>query len=332
MEEVEAQVAAAPSLVEGAESLEDLEQVAQRLIGRHSALAEARRSLGSIPPDERPSRGAFLNEAQARLTELIEARRLEIELEAENRLLQEDRVDVTLAAYEPARGTKHVVTETIDEITDIFVALGYVVAEGPEVELAYYNFDALNTPPGHPARAEADTIYVRYGDPADEVLLRAHTSPVQVRYMESHPPPVYIVVPGRVYRNDDIDATHSPVFHQIEGLAVDEDITFSDLRGTLAHFAREFFGSERRVRFRPGYFPFTEPSAEMEVSWEDGWLELMGCGMVDPNVLEAVGYDPATVSGFAFGMGADRLAMVRHDISDIRHLFSGDLRALRQFV
>ena len=242
------------------------------------------------------------------------------------------------------RGTEHLITRTIDEVCDIFISLGYTIQTGPEVETAYYNFDALNTPLTHPSRFESDTLYVDYGDPADEVLLRAHTSPMQARYMEAHPPPVHIVVPGRTFRSDTLDATHSPVFHQIEGLAVDAGITFADLKGTLAHFARLFFGPERTIRLIPHFFPFTEPSAEMHVSCfacdgsgcrvcgHSGWIELMGCGMVDPNVFEAVGYDPASVSGFAFGVGVERIAMVRHGIDHIRHFFENDLRVLRQFV
>ncbi|MFQ5966259.1 MAG: phenylalanine--tRNA ligase subunit alpha [Acidimicrobiia bacterium] len=330
MDEIAAIVAAAPERISAVESPEELERLAQELIGRGSALANAQRGLGSLPEDDRPRVGAFLNTARQELSQLLDERRAALERESEDGLLATERVDVTLPGRVQPRGTRHLITETMDEITDIFVSLGYDVADGPEAELGYYNFDALNIPSGHPARADMDTIYLAFGDPRDEVLLRAHTSPVQVRYMEKHDPPVFIVVPGRVYRHDN-DATHSPVFHQIEGLAVDDNITFSDLRGTLAHFVREFFGPGREVRFRPGYFPFTEPSAEMDVSWDDGWLELLGCGVVDPAVLEGVGYDPAILSGFAFGMGIERLAMVRHGISHVRHLYSGDVRVLEQF-
>jgi phenylalanyl-tRNA synthetase alpha chain len=239
----------------------------------------------------------------------------------------------------------HLIQQTIDEIVDIFVGLGYQVADGPEAELGWYNFDALNTPPTHPSRLESDTMYLDYGEPGDELLLRTQTSPVQVRWMEEHEPPVYVVVPGKVYRQETTDATHLPVFHQIEGLAVDESIRFSDLKGTLAHFSREFFGPRTEVRLRPHFFPFTEPSAELDVSCFNcdggvpgcrvcggaGWLEMLGCGMVDPNVLEAVGYSPEHLTGFAFGMGVERMAMVRHGINDIRHLVDNDLRFLGQF-
>jgi phenylalanyl-tRNA synthetase alpha chain len=242
-------------------------------------------------------------------------------------------------------GSLHLVQQTIDEIVDIFVGLGYQVASGPEAELAYYNFDALNTPPSHPSRWESDTMYLDWGAPEDEVLLRTQTSPVQARWMESHEPPVYIVVPGRTYRKDTIDATHLPVFHQIEGLAVDEGITFGDLKGTLLHFAREFFGPASDVRLRPHFFPFTEPSAELDVSCFScdggvpgcrvcggkGWLELLGCGIVDPYVLEAAGYDSTRLSGFAFGMGPERIAMVRYGIDSLRHFIENDIRFLEQF-
>jgi phenylalanyl-tRNA synthetase alpha chain len=237
------------------------------------------------------------------------------------------------------------IQQVIDEVCEIFVGLGYQVAEGPEAEIGWYNFDALNTPATHPSRAESDTMYLDFGDPADEALLRTQTSPMQARWMEQHQPPVHVVVPGKVYRTDTIDASHLPVFHQIEGLAVDTDITFSDLKGTLSHFARAFFGPGTTVRLRPHFFPFTEPSAELDVSCfacdggesdcrvcgGAGWLEMLGCGMVDPNVFDAVGYDPSEVTGFAFGMGVERLAMVRHDIHNIRHFVENDIRFLRQF-
>jgi len=234
------------------------------------------------------------------------------------------------------------VTQVWDEVVDIFTAIGYTVASGPEVETAHYNFDALNTPPTHPARLESDTLYVEYGDDPEGVLLRTQTSPVQARWMEAHDPPVYIVSPGRVYRRDAVDATHTPVFHQMEGLAVDENITFADLKGTLAYFIEQFFGAGLRQRFLPNFFPFTEPSAEMHTSCHvcggsgcrtcggTGWIELLGCGVVDPFVLETAGYDPTRVSGFAFGVGIDRLAMIRYDIPELRYFFDADMRVLEQ--
>lgn len=338
-------MAAAPGAVEGADSLDELNQIESRLLGKSSAVGEVRRSMGSLDPEERPKVGAKLNAATERIESLVSARRADLEREDETRRLRDEAIDVTLEAVAFPRGSLHIIQQTIDEVVDIFVGLGYRVADGPEAELAWYNFDALNTPPTHPSRLESDTMYLDWGDPADEVLLRTHTSPVQARWMEDNEPPVYVVVPGRTYRTDTVDATHLPVFHQIEGLAVDENIVFSDLKGTLLHWAREFFGPQSEVRLRPSFFPFTEPSAEMDVSCfaceggesgcrvcsGAGWLELLGCGMVDPNVLEAAGYDSTSLSGFAFGMGPERLAMVRHGIDSIKTFIDNDVRFLEQF-
>ncbi len=346
MEELETVVATAPELVAAARTLEELETLDADLLGKRSKLMELQRSIGGLPPEEKPRVGQALQSARARLEAVFAARRAALEVEAANALLEGDRVDVTLEALSLPLGAAHLIQQTIDEVCDIFIGLGYMMAEGPEAEIGWYNFDALNTPPTHPSRAESDTMYLDFGDRGDESLLRTQTSPMQARWMESHQPPVHVVVPGKVYRTDTIDASHLPVFHQIEGLAVDTDITFSDLKGTLAHFAREFFGSATTVRLRPHFFPFTEPSAELDVSCfacdggqagcrvcgGAGWLEMLGCGMVDPNVFEAVGYDPARVTGFAFGMGVERLAMVRHDIHNIRHFIENDIRFLRQFT
>ena len=335
----------APGLLAGASTLDELDQVEARLVGRSSQLAEARRQLGKLEPGERPAAGAEVNRIAERLGTLIAKRRVELVVSVADKLLLEDAVDVTAELWTLRPGNEHLLQQTVDEVCEIFVGLGYRIAEGPEAELAWYNFDALNTPPHHPARAESDTLYVDFGDPADEVLLRTQTSPMQVRYMEKHPPPVYVIVPGKTFRADAIDATHLPVFHQIEGLAVDKDLKFSDLKGTLAHFAREFFGPKQQIRLRPHFFPFTEPSAELDVSCfvcegaggdcrlcgGTGWLEMAGCGMVDPNVFEMSGYDPHQVSGFAFGMGTERLAMVRHGIANIRVFIENDLRVLSQF-
>lgn len=338
-------LAKAPAAIDAAATLDELGRVESGLLGKSSAIGEVRRSMGGLDPTERPIVGARLNEVTEQIQSLVEKRRAALEVEDEALLLAQDRIDVTLESYVLPDATTHVLQQTIDEIVDIFVGLGYRVADGPEAELAWYNFDALNTPPTHPSRLESDTVYLDYGDPADEVLLRTQTSPVQVRWMETHDPPVYVVVPGKVYRKETTDATHLPVFHQVEGLAVDESIRLSDLKGTLAHFSREFFGPKTEVRFRPHFFPFTEPSAELDVSCFDcdggepgcrvcggaGWLEMLGCGMVDPAVLEAVGYDPDQLSGFAFGMGVERLAMVRYGINDIRHFVDNDLRFLGRF-
>ncbi len=338
-------LASAPESIGGADTLDELERVETSLLGKDSPVGVVRRSMGRLDPEERPTVGSRLNEVTGQINRLLAERRHQLEVVDEERRLREETIDVTLEAVSFPRGSLHVIQQTIDEVVDIFVGLGYQVAAGPEAELAYYNFDALNTPPTHPARLESDTMYLDWGDPEDEVLMRTHTSPVQARWMENNEPPVYIVVPGRAYRTDTIDATHLPVFHQIEGLAVDENIQFSDLKGTLLHFAREFFGEKSTVRLRPHFFPFTEPSAELDVSCfacdggesgcrvcgGAGWLELLGCGMVDPHVLEAAGYDPEELTGFAFGMGPERLAMVRHGIDSMRHFIDNDLRFLRQF-
>jgi phenylalanyl-tRNA synthetase alpha chain len=343
--ELEEAVSGAAARIDGAGTVEELDKVESALLGKTSAVGAARRAMGGLDPSERPGVGARLNEVTSAIETLIAQRRVVLAQLEERHRLTADRIDVTLEAVSFPHGSLHLIQQTIDEVVDIFVGLGYQMASGPEAELGWYNFDALNTPPTHPSRLESDTMYLDYGDPADELLLRTQTSPSQVRWMQQNEPPVYVVVPGKVYRTDTIDATHLPVFHQIEGLAVDDSITFSDLKGTLSHFAREFFGSRTTVRLRPHFFPFTEPSAELDVSCfvcdggesscrvcgGAGHLEMLGCGMVDPNVFEAVGYDPARFSGFAFGMGVERLAMVRHGINDIRHFVDNDLRFLRQF-
>ncbi|HEU4319560.1 MAG TPA: phenylalanine--tRNA ligase subunit alpha [Acidimicrobiia bacterium] len=338
-------IADAPSALEGVESLDQLETVEAALLGKDSAVGAVRRSMGRLDNESKPRVGAKLNEATGKIQALLASRREALEAVAEEQRLRGEAIDVTVGAISLPSGKLHVVQRTIDEIIDIFIGLGYQVASGPEADLAYYNFDALNTPPTHPSRWESDTMYLDWGAPEDEVLLRTHTSPVQARWMETHDPPVYIVVPGRAYRKDTIDATHLPVFFQIEGLAVDENIQFGDLKGTLLHFAKEFFGPQSEVRLRPHFFPFTEPSAELDISCfacdggqpgcrvcgGAGWLELLGCGMVDPHVLEAAGYDSTRYSGFAFGMGPERIAMVRHGIDSLRHFIDNDLRFLRQF-
>jgi phenylalanyl-tRNA synthetase alpha chain len=338
-------IADAPTAVAGIDSRQSLEMVEAELLGKDSPIGQVRRSMGSLDDDLKPRVGAKLNEATARIDRLLDEKRMVVQEAEESKRLLEEEIDVTLERVTFPAGSLHLVQQTIDEIVDIFIGLGYQVASGPEADLAYYNFDALNTPPSHPSRWESDTMYLDWGAPEDEVLLRTQTSPVQARWMESHDPPVYIVVPGRTFRKDTIDATHLPVFHQIEGLAVDENITFGDLKGTLLHFARQFFGPKSQVRLRPHFFPFTEPSAELDVSCfacdggvpgcrvcgGAGWLELLGCGMVDPAVLETAGYDSTRLSGFAFGMGPERIAMVRHGIDSLRHFIENDVRFLRQF-
>ncbi len=321
----------APAKIAAVESIEELDELALQVVGRNSPIAAGRRSLGQIPPEERRDLGRAINDVAKELEAIIEARRAELASVEAAAALADDAVDITLPGRVPRRGTTHLVQQVMDEVVDIFVAMGYTVATGPEAETEFYNFTALNFPPAHPTRLESDTLYLEYGDDPEGVLLRTHTSPMQARYMEQHEPPVYLVVPGRVFRRDQVDATHSPVFHQIEGLAVDTDVTFGDLKGALDHFAREFLGTGIETKFIPHHFPFTEPSAEMHVYANGRWMELLGCGMVNPAVFEAVGYDPDAVTGFAFGMGADRLAMVRHGITDLRHLFDPDQRILEQY-
>ncbi len=329
-------------LVSAAATLEELAGAEAETIGKRSLVSTTRRSLGSVDEAQRPALGRLINEVSETLSRQIAAKRLRLETEGDAERLATEALDMTLPGRVPSRGTHHLITTALEEITDIFVSMGYDVAAGPEAETTWYNFTALNIGPDHPARAETDTIYLDYGPPG-EILLRTHTSPMQARYMQEHPPPVHVVVPGRVFRQEDVDPTHSPVFHQLEGLAVADGITFGDLRGTLETFAKRYFGKDRIVRFLPSYFPFTEPSAEMLVSCfacdgsgcrvcaQEGWIEMLGCGMVHPAVFEAVGYDPAAVTGFAFGLGVDRFAMVRHGLTDLRHLFAGDVRVLGQF-
>ena len=323
-------------------TLEELDRLESELLGRRGTFAALNQRLGRLAPDERREAGRALNESRARLTASFVARREELEAAERRRRLEVDRLDLTEVTGAVPRGHLHPVTQARQELEDLFVAMGYSVAEGPEVETDWYNFEALNMPPDHPARSMWDTLYVRLGAP-ESTLLRTHTSPVQVRVMQAQPPPVYVVAPGRCYRRDTPDARHLPVFHQIEGLAVDRGITFGDLAGTIEAFTTAYFGADVHSRLRPSFFPFTEPSAEFEVSCfvcggagcrvcsQSGWIELGGCGMVDPNEFVAVGIDPEEWSGFAFGFGIDRLAMLRHDLDDIRHLITNDIRFLSQF-
>jgi phenylalanyl-tRNA synthetase alpha chain len=344
--------------IAGARSSEELEDIRIRYLGRKAELPNLLRSVAQLPPQERAALGKSANEARAAVEAAIERRGRALAGDELEERLKRDRIDVTLPADPlPETGHLHLITKTRREIEDVFIGLGFNVAEGPEVETVYYNFDALNHAPTHPSRLMTDTFYVKPAedepdifDP-DAVLLRVHTSPMQIRAMEAQPPPLYSIVPGRTYRPDN-DATHTPQFHQIEGLAVDTDITLADLQGTLLAFARAIFGEERRVRLRPHFFPFTEPSVEADVSCfnctdgvtaegercplckGEGWLEILGSGMVDPNVFEAVreyGYDPERVQGFAFGMGIERIAMLKHGVPDLRLLYDNDVRFLEQF-
>jgi phenylalanyl-tRNA synthetase alpha chain len=321
-----------------ASSLADLQAAEVAAFGRNASMSEVKRRLGAASPDERKEIGRLLNEVRVEAA-LAEAR-AKLEAIEETAAALRDRIDVTLPGRRRPPGHPHPTTMIMDRIVDVFVGMGYKVAEGPEVETISYNFEALNFPPDHPAHTMHDTLYIA-GAPT---LLRTHTSPVQIRTMERQPPPVYVVVPGRCYRRDPFDATHSPMFHQIEGLAVDRGISLADLKGTLLEFARAIFGPDQEIRMRPSYFPFTEPSAEVDAKCvscggrgcgacgRSGWMELLGCGMVHPQVLRNVGYDPKVYSGFAFGMGPDRIAMRAWDIPDIRMLFENDLRFLERFA
>ncbi|MBI4729171.1 MAG: phenylalanine--tRNA ligase subunit alpha [Acidobacteria bacterium] len=329
--------------VRGARSLAGLREAEIAALGRKAPLSLLKRQLGSAPPADRPGMGRILNEAREAIEAALSARREELEATEESAALEAERVDVTLPGRSRLPGSPHPIALMLERLCEVFAGLGYRVAEGPEVETDWYNFESLNMPPDHPARSMWDTLYVDPSGGRDATLLRTHTSPVQIRTMLAQPPPVFIVAPGRVYRRDAFDASHSPVFHQLEGLAVGRGITFGDLKGTLDAFAKAVFGPEAAVRLRPSYFPFTEPSAEVDVicvtcggrgcaaCGRSGWIEIMGAGMVHPNVLRAVGYNPERVSGFAFGMGVERIAMRAWEIPDIRMLFENDLRFLARF-
>jgi phenylalanyl-tRNA synthetase alpha chain len=361
LQEIRAEAEAA---ITAASSADELEQLRIQYLGRKAELTQMLRSIKDLPPEQRGPVGKGGNEVKQALEAQLEQRVAALDAAELDERLRSDAVDVTLPGDPPQRaGHLHLITETRREIEDVFVGLGFSVAEGPEVEFDYYNFTALNHPPDHPARMLQDTFYF-----SDDVLLRTHTSPMQIRAMELQEPPIYVIVPGKVYRRDH-DATHTPMFHQIEGLAIDEGITLADLQGVLLEFVRAIFGSEREIRLRPHYFPFTEPSVEVDVSCfkcsgtgyapasparataglrpsersdgshcnlckGSGWIEILGSGMVDPNVLGFVqdnGYDPAKVQGFAFGMGIERIAMLRHGVPDLRLFFDNDVRFLEQF-
>ncbi|MHB0979783.1 MAG: phenylalanine--tRNA ligase subunit alpha [Thermoleophilia bacterium] len=323
--------------VEAATSLAVLEEARVRFLGRKAELTNLLRSIPQLPTEERPGVGKFGNLVKRALEETLEARQSVLEEVELVHALERDSVDVTLPGLPLPSGHLHLITSTQREIEDIFVSMGYEVAEGPEIETDYYNFEALNHPADHPARSLHDTFFV-----TSDILLRTHTSPVQVRTMERQRPPVYVIAPGKAYRRDS-DATHTPMFHQVEGLVVDRDVTLADLKGTLEVFARAMFGADRRIRLRPHFFPFTEPSVEVDVSCmmcngtgcrlckRSGWLEILGAGMVDPNVFGFVGYDPEEFTGFAFGMGIERIAMLKHGVTDLRLFYENDLRFVRQF-
>ncbi|MDI6710630.1 MAG: phenylalanine--tRNA ligase subunit alpha [Thermoanaerobacterales bacterium] len=330
----------ARELLDTADSLESLEELRIRLLGKKGELTRFLRGLNGLPAEDRPRVGRRANEVKEEIEAILAARAAELKEAHRAARLNAERIDVTLPGTPLGVGTRHPLTLVREEIEEIFLGMGYTIVEGPEVETDYYNFEALNFPKDHPARDMQDTFLVD-----ENLLLRTHTSPVQVRTFEKTAPhvPVRIIAPGRVYRRDD-DATHSPMFHQVEGLAVDVNITFSDLKGTLAEFARKMFSPATRVRFRPSYFPFTEPSAEVDISCvichgsgcrvcsHTGWLEILGAGMIHPRVLEVSGYDSEKVSGFAFGMGIERITMLKYGVDNMRLFFENDIRFLRQFA
>jgi phenylalanyl-tRNA synthetase alpha chain len=336
-EQIEAHLQQALAELDGASSEEEIQEVRVKYLGKKGALTLIKKGLGSLSPEERPVVGQSVNIISNRLMEKIDSALSALRNSRKEESLQKERIDVTLPGRRRPTGSKHPITLVTEEITEIFAGLGFQVAEGPEIELDYYNFETLNFPKDHPARDMQDTFFID-----DNILLRTHTSPVQVRTMLKHAPPVRIIAPGTVYRCDS-DATHSPMFHQVEGLMVDHGITFGDLKGILTIFVNQFFGKGIGVRLRPSFFPFTEPSAEVDIACvickgkgcrvckNSGWLEILGAGMVDPEVYRHVHYDPETISGFAFGMGIERIAMLKYGINDMRLLFENDLRFLRQF-
>jgi phenylalanyl-tRNA synthetase alpha chain len=317
--------------LDAAATIDELRAVETEVLGKRSPLTGLRKRLGALDGESRRTVGKVLNAANEGLRAAVVDRRAVLDAGARDERLRAERLDLTEVLPGRPAGHLHLITQAIQELEDVFVGMGYAVAEGPEVETDWHNFGALNFPPGHPARDMYDTLYVNHGEPGT-TLLRTHTSPVQVRVMTGGPPPHYAVMPGRVFRSDTADATHMPVFHQIEGLVVDREITWADLAGTMDMFTKAYFGGDFTSRLRPAYFPFTEPSGEFDIRRPDGtWLELGGCGMVHPNVLANCGIDPDEWQGFAFGFGIDRLAAARHGVDDLRDLFTNDIRFLTQF-
>lgn len=324
--------------INATEGLEKLNDIRVSFLGKKGELTNMLKSLKDIAPEDRPAAGQLVNEARAAIEQKLEERKKAFEKKLREEMLQAETIDVTLPAKKPKLGHRHPNTIALEEVERIFVGMGYEVVEGPEVEFDYYNFEALNIPKNHPARDEQDTFYV-----TDSIVLRTQTSSVQARIMEQGKLPIRILAPGRVFRSDEVDATHSPSFHQIEGLVIDKHITFADLKGTLAEFAKELFGKDTKVKFRPHHFPFTEPSAEVDVSCfkcggsgcrfckGSGWIEILGCGVVHPHVLEMSGIDPKEYTGFAFGVGLERIALLKYEIDDMRLLYENDTRFLKQF-
>lgn len=325
--------------IQEATTVKELNDVRVAYLGKKGPITDLLKGMGKLPAEERPKMGALVNVVREAVTESLEAKMMKLEEEAINAQLEKEAIDVTLPGHPAPTGNHHPLTRVVEEIEDFFISMGYEIAEGPEVEKDYYNFEALNLPKGHPARDMQDSFYI-----SEEILLRTHTSPVQARTMEAKGgSAIKIICPGKVYRRDNDDATHSHQFTQIEGLVVGEDIRMSDLKGTLDLFAKKMFGADREIRLRPSFFPFTEPSVEMDISCfkcggdgcnvckKTGWIEILGAGMVHPNVLKMAGYDPAVVTGFAFGMGPERIAMLKYGVEDIRHFYTNDVRFISQF-
>lgn len=309
------------------QSVTDLDQAKAKYLGKSGVLTQALKSLGELSNEERPKAGAKINIVKQGVEAALEERRDAIQNQIQAKQLAEESLDVTLPSRKEDRGSLHPVTQTLYRIESLFHSIGFSVAHGPQIESDFYNFTALNIPESHPARAMHDTFYIN-----ESYVLRTHTSPVQIRHLEKNKPPLKIISPGRVYRVDS-DATHSPMFHQVEGLWVDQHVSFADLKGVIEDFLQNFFeNADLKVRFRPSYFPFTEPSAEIDMSWKDGWLEIGGCGMVHPAVFKHVGIDANQYQGFAFGLGVERLTMLRSGVQDLRHFFNNDLRFLQQFI
>ena len=324
--------------IDASENLDKLNEVRVSALGKKGALTELLKSMKEVAPQDRPKVGQMVNEVRAEIETALETEKAKLEDRAMEARLKNEVIDVTLPAKKNSVGHRHPNTIALEEVERIFVGMGYEVVRGPEVEKDYYNFEALNIPKDHPARDEQDTFYIN-----EEIVLRTQTSPVQVRTMEQGKLPIRMIAPGRVFRSDEVDATHSPSFHQIEGLVIDKGVTFADLKGTLQEFAKELFGEDTKVKFRPHHFPFTEPSAEVDVSCfkcggkgcrfckGSGWIEILGCGMVHPKVLKMCNIDPEEYSGFAFGVGLERIALLKYEIDDMRLLYENDIRFLKQF-
>ncbi len=329
---------AAEAAIASASSLDAIEELRVKFLGKKGELTAVMKGMGGLSAEERPVIGQLANVVRDFITGAIEEKKNALLSAASEQKILEETIDVTIPGNKPAKGNKHPLTQVLDDLKDIFIGMGFSIAEGPEVELDYYNFEALNIPKDHPARDTQDTFYID-----DNVVLRTQTSPVQVRVMENQEPPIRIIAPGRVYRSDAVDATHSPVFHQVEGLVIDKGITMADLKGTLETFVHKLYGDETRLRFRPHHFPFTEPSAEVDISCfncggkgcnickGEGWIEILGCGMVHPKVLRNCNIDPDEYSGFAFGIGLERVTQFRYDVKDMRLYYENDVRFLKQF-